>query len=117
MIKTYFRYKKHPGDFFRNTELRALPNPDENLEDFLIWFLDHYQSDSRIALIDDLSKLIDDEFEDENDKAKFIKSIGLKSESELLAEIESIENELKEEAYQNFYSLVREGKIEVLANQ
>mgnify|MGYP006329666943 FL=1 len=40
----YFRYKEHPGDLFRSTELIKLANPDEDLESFLIQFLNNYQT-------------------------------------------------------------------------
>lgn len=114
MNKIYFRFKSHPGDFLRNSEITEMPNPDENLEEFLIWFLENYQSDKRIAHINDLSKLIDNEFSDENDKANFLKIIGIKTENELISEIEIVENELKTEAYKNFYNLVLTNKIEIL---
>jgi hypothetical protein len=114
MEKTFFRYRKHPGDFLRNTDLLELPNPDENLEDFLISFLDHYQSDSRIAYINDLDKLLYDEFTDELEISKFIEEIGEKSKLEIQEEIKQIETELKDEAFKNFYQLLLENKIEVL---
>jgi hypothetical protein len=78
MSKVCFKYKSHPGDLLRNSEKTELPNPDSNLEDFLIWFLDNYQSDSRISYIDDLSKLVDDEFVDENDRVIFEKKLEIK---------------------------------------
>jgi hypothetical protein len=116
MSKVYFKYKSHPGDLLRNSEINELPDPDNNLEDFLIWFLDHYQSDSRISYIDDLSKLVDDEFMDANDQVKFEKKVGNKSKSEMMEDIKLLENELKAEAYKNFYRLLLSNKIEILAD-
>jgi hypothetical protein len=114
MKKILFKYKEHPGDLFRNTDVIELPNPDNNLEDFLIWFLDNYQSDKRIAHIDDLSKLVENEFLDENEKERFKNFIGNKTQEELLSEIELIENELKAEAFRNFYYLLLSNKIEIV---
>lgn len=116
MSKVYFKYKSHPGDLLRNSEINELPDPDNNLEDFLIWFLDNYQSDSRISYIDDLSKLVDDEFMDANDQVIFEKKVGNKSKSELMEDIKFLENELKAEAYKNFYLLMLSNKIEILAD-
>lgn len=116
MNKIYFKYKSHPGDLLRNSELTELPNPEDNLEDFLIWFLDNYQSDSRLSYIDDLSKLVDDEFVDQNDKVKFENKIGIKSKREIIEEIRVIENELEVEAYKNFYHLLLSNKIQIVAN-
>lgn len=115
MKKIYFKYKSHPGDLLRNSEITELPNPENNLEDFLIWFLDNYQSDNRVSYIDDLSKLVDDEFIDENDKVKFENKIGNKSKSEKMEEIRTIENELEIEAYKKFYHLLLSNKIEIVA--
>jgi len=114
MKKILFKYKEHPGDLFRNTDVIELPNPDNNLEDFLICFLDNYQSDKRIAHIDDLSKLVENEFLDENEKERFKNFIGNKTQEELLSEIELIENELKAEAFRNFYYLLLSNKIEIV---
>ena len=111
-----FKYKAHPSDFLRNTGIIMLPNPEEDLESFLIQFLNHYQSDERVTFLDDLYKLIDDEFYSNEDKANFIKIIGNKSEQEIREEILEIENELKNEAYTNFYNLVLTQKIEILGN-
>ncbi|WP_289024288.1 hypothetical protein [uncultured Salegentibacter sp.] len=114
MLTTFFKFKKHPGDFFRNTDIIELPNPDNNLDDFLIWFLDCYQSDERIARVNDLSKLIENEFVDESEKSKFIKEIGEKGNTEILVDIKNIETELKNEAFKNFYKLLLKNEIEVI---
>lgn len=115
MKKIFFKYRVHPGDLLRDAEITELPNPDEQLEDFLIWFLDNYQSDSRIAYINDISKLVDDEFLDENEKQEFEKITGNKTKDELLLEIELVENELKTEAYCNFYNLLLSDKIQIIS--
>jgi hypothetical protein len=114
MSKMFFRYKIHPGDLLRNSDYMELPNPYKNLEDFLIWFLDNYQSDKRIARIDDLSRIADDEFIEEYEKSNINAFDFDKSKAELLAEIKLIENELKAEAFKNFYHLLLSQKIEIL---
>jgi hypothetical protein len=38
MPSTYFKFKAHPGDLFRNAEEHELPDPDADLEAFLVWF-------------------------------------------------------------------------------
>ena len=116
MKKVYFRYKIHPRDFFRSTDVIELPNANENFEEFLIWFLDNYQSDDRIAYLDDLYKLLYNEYSNENDKFSFIKQIGCNTENEIREEINLRENKLKEEAYKNFYNLLLTNQIEILNN-
>ncbi len=110
------KYKEHPGDFLRNTDTVILPNPKEDLESFFVQFLKHYQSDERVAYIDDLYKLLDDEFFNDEDKQKFIRTIGNKTEKEIKYEIQKTENELKNEAYSNFYKLVLTKQIEIIYN-
>ena len=41
MNNIYFKYKDHPGDFLRNTDVIELPNPQDDLENFLVQFLKH----------------------------------------------------------------------------
>lgn len=116
MSKIYFKYNEHPGDFFRNTDALILPNPQDDLENFLIQFLKYYQSDERIAYIEDLHKLLNNDFLSEADKNDFIKIIGNKTEQEIKNEIQNIETELKSEAYENFYNLVQTKQIEIIHN-
>lgn len=116
MKKTFFRYRVHPGDLLRNTGVVELPNPNNNLEDFLIWFLHNYQSDNRIAYIDDLNKLLHDEFSSEEDRVNFIIQLGNKSDKEIQEQIKLVEDELKVEAYTNFYHLILSNKIEILSD-
>ncbi len=111
-----FKYKEHPGDFFRNTDITTLPNPQEDLESFLVQFLKKYQSDERVTYIDDLYKFLYDEFFNDEDKQEFIKRIGIKTEKEIKTEIQKIENELKNEAFSNFYNLVLTKQIEIIEN-
>ena len=108
-----FKYKEHPGDFFRNTDIISLPNPQDDLESFLVQFLKNYQSDERVTYIDELFKLLDDDFINDEDKQAFIKTTGNKTEKEIEIEIKMIENELKNEAYSNFYNLVLTEQIEM----
>lgn len=116
MDKTYFKYKEHPGDFFRNTNIVELPNPQDNLQDFLVQFLKSYQSDERIAHIDDLHKFLDNDFFHEEDRNNFMKIISNKTEQEIHNKIKNIEAQLKKEAYENFYSLVQSKQIEIIYN-
>lgn len=117
MSNVQFKYKKHPQDLLRNTDVILLPNPKEDLESILVQFLKHYQSDERIAYIDDLYKYIDNDFSNEEDKLNFIKINGKKNEKEIKDEIQRIEIELKNEAYENFYNLVLTGQIEIIKNE
>ena len=116
MDTVYFKYKEHPKDLLRSTDTVKIPNPVDDLEGFLIQFLKCYQSDERVAYIEDLYKFIDDEFFDEADKNSFIEIIGNKNEQEIKAEIQRIETELKNEAYVNFYNLVQTKQIEIIYN-
>jgi len=114
MRKISFKYKIHPGDLLRNTDSVELPNPDENLEDFLVWFLDNYQSDNRIAYLNDLYLLLDNEFSNDSDKQDFVNHLKDKTEKGIQEEITEIEHNCKDEAYRNFYHLLSSDKIEIL---
>ncbi|MCI3936655.1 hypothetical protein MQX03_05560 [Chryseobacterium aahli] len=116
MTKIYFKFNEHPGDFLRNTDVIELPNPKGDLENFLVQFLKHYQSDEKVTYLDDLYKLLDNDFFEETDKNKFINFIGNKTESEIKNEIKLVENELINEAYQNFYNLIQTNKIQIIEN-
>jgi len=113
MNETYFRYKEHPGDLFRDANLHVLPQVDDQLETLLTSFLMHYQSDARVTYLNDLSMLLNNEFEDETQELLFRKQIGLLSNPEIELEIQSIETKLKAEAFERFYGLLRSGEIEV----
>lgn len=112
----YFKFKQHPGDFLRSNIAIELPNPDEDLENFLVQFLKHYQSDERITYLDSLSKLLYNEFLNEEDKARFIKINGLKTSNEIIDEIQTIERKLKEEAFESFYNLILTKQIKIIDN-
>lgn len=115
--KIYFRFKEHPGDLLRGTATLPLPNPGEDLDGFLVQFLPLYQNDDTVAYLDDLYKLHDDDFQDDDDLLKFLDVIGgEKSKEEIKKEIEEVEKELIARAYENFYSLILENKIEILTN-
>jgi len=90
-----------------------LPNPDENLEGFLIWFLRTYQSDSRVTYVDDLYKLLHNEFSNEEDRMELLQQVGTKTNIEIQEEIKLVEDELKKEAFENFYKLILSNKIEL----
>lgn len=110
----FFRYINHPGDFFRNSEIVELPNPDKDLEKFLVWFLTNYQSDDRIAYLEDLYKIKNKEIHSDLEKSRFINEHDLKNDISIKKEIYSIEKKLKHEAYQNFYHLLLNKKIELV---
>lgn len=112
----YFRYKEHPGDLFRSTELIKLPDPDEDLESFLIQFLNNYQSDKRIAHLNDLYKLEDEQFNDETLKSGSSNNLKYQSDQEIKREILLLKNKLIHEAFENFYHLILLKKIDLVTN-
>jgi len=116
MNNIYFKHKDHPGDFLRNTDVIELPNPQSDLENFLVQFLKHYQSDERVTYLDDLYKLLDNEFFNEEDKNKFIQLIACKNDQEIKNKIQLVESELKNEAFKNFYNLIQTKQIEIIEN-
>lgn len=111
MSEVLFKYRVHPGDFFRNAEIAKLPDPNNDLEGFLIWFLDDYQSDERIAYINDLWMLL----EDQQVTPVQVNEKTFYSNGEIQAEIAELESQLKDEAYRNFYDLLRENKIQIIS--
>lgn len=116
MKEILFRYRKHPGDLLRNADVIKLPNPEKELDEFLLQFLARYQSDDRIAYVNDLCKLLDNDFLEDSEKEELINMIGKKTEIELKDEIDSVEEELINEAYKNFYHLILDDKIEIILN-
>lgn len=110
MSEVLFKYRVHPGDFFRNAEIAKLPDPENDLEGFLIWFLDSYQSDERVAYINDLFMLL----EDKQERPVILDGKTFYSNAEIQAEIAEVETQLKDEAYRNFYLLLRENKIQII---
>ncbi|WP_028666539.1 hypothetical protein [Runella zeae] len=116
MDNVYFKYKKHPKDLLRSTDVMMLPDPIENLEGFLVQFLKCYQSDERVAYINDLYKFLEEGFLDEEDKGSFIEIIKNKTDKEIEDELLRVEAELKNEAYINFYNLVQDNQIEIIYN-
>ncbi|MFY7666096.1 hypothetical protein [Flavobacterium sp.] len=110
MSEVLFKYRVHPGDFFRNAEIAKLPDPENDLEGFLIWFLDDYQSDERIAYINDLCMVL----ENQQVTPVLLNEKTFYSNAEIQAEIAEVETQLKDEAYRNFYHLLRENKIQII---
>lgn len=117
MQQIYFRYKTHPGDLLRDTSVVPLPDPQTNLENFLIWFLPNYQDNNDVAYLNGLAKMLHNEFEDKQDELKFIKEYGAMTAIEIKAEINTVEDKLKRVAFERFYWLVREGKVEVMKEE
>lgn len=116
MREVFFRYNEHPGDLLRDTSITVLPDPNHNLEDFLVQFLRHYQSDERVAFLNDLYKVIEGELCSDEEEFNNLSIEGYSSDKEVKEEILVIENELKQEAYKNFYHLVFSRKIELIDN-
>lgn len=105
MQNIYFHYTNHLGDLFRNTDATPLPDPKEDLETFLISFLDKYQSDERVFLLNEYYKLLYHEFETEAEELAF-KEEDILSDIQTVERIEELGNLLRMEAYQNFHNLV-----------
>jgi len=117
MENIYFKFHEHPGDLLRSDLPHRLPNPKDDLDDFLVQFLPNFQSNETVTYLDDLYKLLDNDFYDENDKLEFIELIGNKTSREIKEEIYSIQNELTLKAYENFYHLILTNKIEIINGQ
>lgn len=116
-IKNFFRFWEYPGDLLRDSSITLRPNPDEDLEAFLLQFLPCYQRDETVAFFDDLYKLRYEEFEDDEEMAKFVEYIGgAKTKEEIQIEINEVEDDLKQRAYENFYQLILDDKIEIITN-
>lgn len=113
MKNIYIKFRKHPGDVFRNTEKSIIPNPIKNQEDFLVNFLTHYQSDQRIADLDDLYKVLYNEFSDEIYENTLLNQKEIDTKTDLQNQIDELEEELMREAYRNFYEWILVGRIEV----
>lgn len=112
--KAFFKFKEHPGDFFRNTDLVKLPDINKDFDEFLIQFLPNYQSDNTVTYLDDLYKLLFDEFESICHKKNFISTSGITCKEKIQEEIELTIERLKYKALDNFYRLLYSQKIEVL---
>lgn len=115
MRKTFFKYKTHPGDLLRDTSVVELPNPETDLQNFLLWFLPNYQSSDDIAYLDDLDKLLYDEFEEEEQKQTLLKHFKGNNKEKIKEEINLMELRLKGIAYKHFYELLLDDKIKIIA--
>lgn len=113
-MKSFFRFYQHPGGFFRNTEKHPIPDPEKDLESFLVNFLRDYQSDDRVAYLDDLYKFCFNEFESEEQQSAFMDQHDIHSLEAAQIEIQNVENRLKSEAYSNFYHLILKSQIEII---
>lgn len=114
MNKVLFKFKNHPGDLFRSTDIVELPDPDQDLEGFLVQFLPMYQTDDTVALLNDLYKISDDNLFDNQKEIKFIEQLGFMTKEEVESEIPKIESQLKMEAYKHFYGLIYSNEIEII---
>ncbi len=89
-------------------------DPKEDLENFLIWIHPWFQSDEDVAYINYLYKLYYDEFKSEEAKNEVLPFCELEAKEEIMEEISCKYDKLKKEAYENFYHLVMENKIEII---
>lgn len=111
--QVYFRFREHPEDLFRSTDIIKLPDPDKDQDTFLVQFLPNYQSDQTIAYINDLYKLKHNKVSDEDDKDNILETVGGKILEQVDEEIKSVTQELYNQALRNFYDLVLENRIEI----
>lgn len=114
--KILFQYKEHPGDFYRDSSIQELPDPYLQQQDFWVWFLPKYQNDETVSLLNDLYKIQDGCFWDENEKAEFMSRNEINNNTELDEKIDQIEEYLTFKSYKNFYQLIRDGKLEIFKN-
>ena len=112
----FFRYKVHPGDLLRNNSVQKLPDPISEQEDFWVWFLPNYQNDETISYLNDLYKIKGDCFQNEQEKRDFETIYGKINQFELDNKIQDIEQQLTFESFRNFYSLVLNGKLDIIIN-
>ena len=112
--QVYFRYKEHPGDLFRSTDIIELPDPEKDQDTFLVQFLPNYQSEQTVAYLNDLYKLFHDEFSDDEDKTNIIETVGDKTLEQVDKEIKTVTQKLINQALRNFYILVLNNEIEII---
>lgn len=119
MIKTqvYFRFRVHPGDLYRSTDIIELPDPEKDQDTFLVQFLPNYQSDQNVAYLNDLYKIFHDEFSDDEDKENILKTVGDKTLEQVDKEIKRATKELYVEALRNFNKLVLNDEIEIINDE
>lgn len=112
---THFRYKKHPGDLFRNTSVQLLPHPYKNQEDFWVWFHPFYHRSEDISDLGDLYKqLHDTPCQETRVSSKNELCYSAVSKERLFEEIKSLEQKIYQDCFENFYLLIIEGRIELL---
>ena len=78
MKNILFKFKKLPSDLLRGTSTLQLPDPEKDLDTFLVQFLPLYQTDNTVSYVNDLYKLLDDDFQDDDDLIKFINFLNSK---------------------------------------
>lgn len=112
MLKLSFKYKIYSGGLFRDNSIQVLPDFKTQKQEFWIWFHPNYQSDEKIAYLNDLYKWYDDELE-----LPEIIQFGHMNKEELSIEIERIEQKLDFESLLYFYELIKSGEIEIIFNE
>lgn len=105
----YFKYNYPPSDVI-DEEVHLLPNPQQDIEGFLGWFLKDYQSDERVTHLKDLYNKL--QSKKSNSKVEK-QSLNLKVQVE--KEITILEDDLRLEACENFYKLLMKNTVEIVS--
>lgn len=66
--------------------------------------------------LNDFYKKLHNDFESDADEQHFEAQYGSFSDTELIAQIQTMEDQLKQEAYQNCYHWLSIGKIQMIAD-
>lgn len=114
---THFRYKKHPGDLFRDTSVQLLPHPYKNQSEFWVWFHPSYHRSEDIADLNELYKQLHnfscrEEITEANPELCYT---GIPKER-ITEEIKLLEHKIYQDCFENFYLLIIEGHIELIEN-
>ncbi|HLS29559.1 MAG TPA: hypothetical protein VK021_01740 [Flavobacteriaceae bacterium] len=104
----YFKYNNPPSNFI-DKEIHLLPNPQQDIQGFLGWFLKDYQSDERVEHLRELYKLKGEKSDSKAEK----QSSTTKNQVE--EEIMTLEDDLRLEACENFYKLLMENTVEIVS--
>jgi len=112
-MKTYFKFKQHPGDLFRDNSIQVLPDINKNQEDFWLWFHPDYIGSETVAYLNDLYKWVED-IGDGVENSEFEDCHGKMSLDEIQEQINTTEKRLVFESLENFYHLLKIQKVEII---
>lgn len=112
-MKTYFKFKQHPGDLFRDNSKQVLPDINKNQEDFRLWFHPDYAGSEIVAYLNDLYKWVED-IDDKLENPEFEDRYGKMSLDEIQEQINTTEKRLNFESLENFYYLLKVQKVEII---